>query len=412
MSLRLVNDGERADGTLYCRWNCRASSRPNPATMLMDVNWKGPLPACDDCARLYYELRPDLTTFAPLDGYVDMFAAAKEAALATPEQVTGQTCPTPDRVERSRAVEQHIARDQVIYCYGRPCLLSGQFTTPADVLVRVSGADFGGHPWTSLCNACLDSRQAGGWYPEETRPADDEDAKSAILLGANGSWSWPAPHKPVTLRARLITGASVLAGFVGGVVMCSIANTTTSDFWTAENDGKLPISANPPSVGALEGWGMFLIVVSVLAGLIWLIAEIVKQSTPKPVPARRAASRQQGYAPQQGHAGPWYTNPDVITAAAMGGAAVAAHEAAKLHRGHVAERRAAGGQRQAAIRAHSQQLSNENLQRQNNATTGLGYKINEQIGYGAMITPHHSPRSTRASHMPNSDIYGNTWYRS
>lgn len=41
-------------------------------------------------------------------------------------------------------------------------------------------------------------------------------------------------------------------------------------------------------------------------------------------------------------------------------------------------------------------------QSQDNAAAGLGYKTNDQIGYGALITHHNGPGPTR-----RSDIYGN-----
>jgi Na+-transporting methylmalonyl-CoA/oxaloacetate decarboxylase gamma subunit len=411
MTLRLVSDNSEPDGVLYCQRYCRDEGVKRPATILVKFCSRPYMPSCDACARYSYERWPDHTAMAPLAGYVDMFAAAREAALASPEQITGQAGSPPDLAEQARAVEQYIARDQAVYCFGRLCLLSGKFMTPADVLVRANGIEYDGQPWTSLCNVCLDSHQADGygWHPDEIRSADDEEAKASILRPANGTWQWPEPHEPMTLRARLVTGASVLAGFTGGVAMCSIANTLNAGYINALNNSNY--KAVQPHTGALEGWGIFFIVVSVLAGLIWLIVEVVKrveaESKPVPVfvPVRRAAPRQQGYAAQQGHAGPWYTNPDVVTAAAMGGAAIAAHEAAKLHREHVAERRAADRQRQAAIRAHSQQLTNENLQRQDNAAAGFGYRTNDQVGYGAL-----APRLGRAvpgRHTPRSDIYGN-----
>jgi hypothetical protein len=197
MTLRIVNDNERPDNTLYCRWSsCAVSSRPNPATMLMDLNGTGRLPACDDCARRYYEMRPDLVTFAPLSEYVDMFAAAKEAALATPEQITGQ---------------------RVIPCFSCD-------KNPADVGV-VCDED---KTWQPACNACFRDWQARGGQAT-TRPLDE------------------------AMRAAY-----------------------------------------------------------------WQFAE-----------PESAASRQQGRAPQQDHAGPWYTNPDVVSAAVVGGVAIAAHEASK-----------------------------------------------------------------------------------
>jgi hypothetical protein len=150
----------------------------------------------------------------------------------------------------------------------------------------------------------------------------------------------------------------------------------------------------------------------VLAGAF--IAYLVSESTSVPagqfrVPRQaRAASQSAAPAAQsypQGSTVPWYQNPDVVTAVAMGGAAIAVHEAAKHHREHVAERRAADRQRQAAVRAHGGQLQNQNWQRQDNAAAGLGYRTTDQIGLGALL-----PRQQHAvpgRHTPHSDIYGN-----
>ena len=128
-----------------------------------------------------------------------------------------------------------------------------------------------------------------------------------------------------------------------------------------------------------------------------------KASAGQPAPS----SPQQGPAAQQGHAGPWYTNPGVVNAALVGGAAIAAHEAAKLHRQHVAERRAADRERQAGVRAHSQQLTNENLQRQGNAAAGYGYRTNDQIGLGSLAPRQQGTYGPRHSHTQRCDIYGN-----
>lgn len=84
MTLRLVNDNREPDDTLYCR---HGTSCRNPATILMKFASGTWLPACDQCARRIYESYPHMTEFAPLADYVDLFAAAREAALATPEQV-------------------------------------------------------------------------------------------------------------------------------------------------------------------------------------------------------------------------------------------------------------------------------------------------------------------------------------
>ena len=363
MMLRVVRDGDGPDNTLYCRYGCSATSRPTPAVMLLSIDGHPYLPCCDEDARQFYDLRPDVIRMAPLDGYVDMYEAAKAAALVTPEQITGQAWPAPDLAEPSRAVEARIARDQVIYCYGRPCLLSGKFT-PADVLVKVSGADFGGHPWTSLCNACLDSHQADGWDPEETRPVEGK-VKADILRIASKS----VPAAGSTGAAFPLTGALIC--FVIGIPACAFN----------------------PFIGLF-----FIALAMIWGGMGFHI--LSKQNGGQPHQPAPAPPQQQGYTPIPAH-----LNPDVVQAVAMGGAALAAHEAMKHHRQQVTARRAADRERQAANRAHSAQLQAEYYQVQDNAAAGLGYRTNEQVGYGVL-----APRLGHAvpgRHTPRSDIYGN-----
>jgi hypothetical protein len=60
----------------------------SPATMLISA-WDGPgKPTCDSCARFAFDHDTSgQLSLAPLSGYVDMFAAAKQVAFATPGQV-------------------------------------------------------------------------------------------------------------------------------------------------------------------------------------------------------------------------------------------------------------------------------------------------------------------------------------
>ena len=114
MTLRLVRDDEKPDSMLYCRWaSCK--DRQVPATILLSINGTPYMPSCDACARHHYEINPDAMRLAPLSEYVDVYAAAKEAALATPEQFTA-----PVQVTASTAVDDKVLRciwvDRVIYC--------------------------------------------------------------------------------------------------------------------------------------------------------------------------------------------------------------------------------------------------------------------------------------------------------
>jgi len=264
MTLRLVSDNNQPDGGLYCQQLCHPQK---PATILVSFCGGPYLPTCDECTRGTYQRHPDITRLAPLSEYVDHYAIAREAALATPEQIIGQTWPASDLDEQCWAVCQRIARDQVIYCYRRPCLLSGQFTTPADVLIRVSGADFSGQPWTSLCNTCLGSHQADGWRPEEIRPADDKDAKSSILQMANRAV--PAPRKPVSRRARIIIGLSTLGGLTLGTVMVTIAGKAISDFDLASQTWEHNPPTYPSYADAVQGSGLLTLSTGDAVSRVW-----------------------------------------------------------------------------------------------------------------------------------------------
>jgi hypothetical protein len=106
MTLRLVNDNERA------AIPCRIVTGHGPADVLVSVDGKPYLPACDSCARWLYD-RQHITGMAPLDGYVDMYEAARQAALATPGQVTGQ--------QDTYWVFRRMYEDRVIYCRMKWC---------------------------------------------------------------------------------------------------------------------------------------------------------------------------------------------------------------------------------------------------------------------------------------------------
>jgi hypothetical protein len=67
---------------------CVIRKLTSPATMLISA-WDGPgKPTCDSCARFAFDHDTSgQLSLAPLSGYVDMFAAAKQVAFATPGQV-------------------------------------------------------------------------------------------------------------------------------------------------------------------------------------------------------------------------------------------------------------------------------------------------------------------------------------
>ena len=88
MTLRLVSDQDKPGEVLYCRMGGMCDIGRRHATILVSVSGNPFLPSCDKCARDAYELQPNYVRLAPLAEYVDVYAAAREAALATPEQST------------------------------------------------------------------------------------------------------------------------------------------------------------------------------------------------------------------------------------------------------------------------------------------------------------------------------------
>jgi hypothetical protein len=77
----------RVPRVLYCQQLCY----PRKAATILVSFCGGPyLPRCDECARRTYQRHPDVTRLAPLSEYVDHYAIAREAALATPEQIMGK----------------------------------------------------------------------------------------------------------------------------------------------------------------------------------------------------------------------------------------------------------------------------------------------------------------------------------
>ena len=74
--------GYTSGNVLYCQYGC------GPATVLVIINETPGILCCDNCACRYCGMDPYRVRLAPLAGYVDLYAAAKEAALALLEQVT------------------------------------------------------------------------------------------------------------------------------------------------------------------------------------------------------------------------------------------------------------------------------------------------------------------------------------
>jgi hypothetical protein len=329
MTLRIVSDNHEPDGVLYCR---HSAGCWRPATILVSFLGKHYLPSCDPCARLTYEHHPDQTAFAPLAGYVDTFAAAKAAALATPEhviQTAGVQVVGPTIVDDE--VCRHIWRDEVVYCRMRWCGEGGRLT-PADQRLNAIGG-----LWYTACADCI-----AKFDPAQVEVAPMSEADTAWELEMidkyrNEHKSWTKPKPPMSRRAKILWWTVPAAVLALGITMVSIGHMLWDAYYTADDrwfnhqgsGGVLPDTAG------WTGWGTFFIVVSslVLAGVF--IAWLVSEATSVPAGHFRVpkAPRQQYSAGsyQQGSSVPWYQNPDVVNAMLLGGVVVAAHEATRRH---------------------------------------------------------------------------------
>jgi hypothetical protein len=105
VTLRLVSDHDKPGELLYCRMGGMCDIYRHRATILVSIAGNPYRPSCDECARRAYENIGDSARMAPLAEYVDMFAAAKEAALATQEQITA-----PVQVTASAVVDAEVIR--------------------------------------------------------------------------------------------------------------------------------------------------------------------------------------------------------------------------------------------------------------------------------------------------------------
>lgn len=161
MKLRLVSDDERY------MVPCQTTSCRQPAVILVIINETPGIPCCDECARRYYEMggHTGKIRLAPLSEYVDMYAAAKEAAFATPEQVA-----PPMQVTGFTAADDEVLRriwlDQAVYCRMRWCEEAGRLSPATERLNAIGG------PWYPACAEC-----AAKFGPDqvETSPLSDEN---------------------------------------------------------------------------------------------------------------------------------------------------------------------------------------------------------------------------------------------
>jgi hypothetical protein len=357
MTLRLIRDDERA--VVPCEYGDGA------ATVLVIINETPGIPCCDPCARRFYNMRPDRVRLTSLDGYVDMFAAAKQAAFATPEQITGQ----PVQITASTALDDKVLRriwaDRVIYCRVRWCEESRRLTPASQRLNAIGGL------WYPACQECINK-----FDPDQVETAPMSEENTAWELGMADEYArdhhWSKPVNPATWWAAGI--AAVL-----GLVLCL----------AGAPDGT--VSGSQPN-GVLIAVGVLLILAGLGLGIAAAIRAINASYQKHPgYPATPPRGQQMGVPVNQ-----------LAGAAALGVGAYAVHEGLKHHREHVAAEQAATRERSAALRQNQQAMNDTYWQQQDNAAAGLGYKTNDQIGYGALVTHHNGPGPTR-----HSDIYGN-----
>lgn len=268
MTLRLVNDNDR--NVVPCETGC------GPATILVIINNTPGIPCCDECARRYYGWggHTGKIRLAPMSEYVDMFAAAKEAAFATPEQITKPVQVT-GFTAADDAVLRHIWIDQAVYCRIRWCEEAGRLT-PADERLNVMGG-----AWYPACAKCI-----GKFDPSQVEVAPMSAENTAWELEMAGEYCTKTrglvkPGPPISRKAKILWWAIPSGVLTLGITMVSLANkinndyTVASDNWVSSH-GTTSLGA-VPSTGALTGFGIFFIVVSslALAGVVitWMVCE-------------------------------------------------------------------------------------------------------------------------------------------
>ncbi len=356
MSLRLIRDDERA--VVPCEYG------DGPATVLVIINETPGIACCDSHARGFYRKAPDHVRLASLDGYVDMFAAAREAALATPEQITG-----PVQITASTALDDKVLRriwaDRMIYCRVRWCEESRRLTPASQRLNAIGGL------WYPACQECINKSD-----PDQVEIAPMSEDNTAWELGMADEYArdhhWSKPVSPV-----LWTGAG--GSFLIGLVLCIVGAP----------DGT--VSGSQPNIPMIVV-GILLILAGLGLGITAAIRAInASYQKPQGYTATLPQGQQLGVPVNQ-----------LVNTAALGVGAYAVHEGLKHHREQVAAKLAATHERQAALQQHQRAMQNAAWQQQDNAAAGLGYKTNDQIGYGALVTHHDGPGPTR-----RSDIYGN-----
>jgi len=331
MTLRLVSDRDEPGEVLYCRHGTCRWGWTKPATILVSF-CDGPyLPSCDECARQTWENHPNSTRLAPLAEYTDMFAAAKEATLATPEpasvQIVGST-PVDDKVLR------RIWLDRVIYCRLHWCEMQGRLT-PADQRLNVIGG-----LWFPACAECVSK-----FDPSEVEAAPLSEEDTAWELEMVDKYAqkqrWKEPRPPMRRETKILWWTIPAGVLALGITMVCLAGKIDSDYIAADDrwlNSHGAFHLGPvPDTSDLRGWGIFFIVVSslVLAGVF--IAYVISEATSVPagqfhVPRQAETASQSTASAPRGVA-----VSDITTTAALWSAwGYAEHQRRKHHREAIA----------------------------------------------------------------------------
>jgi len=380
VTLRLVSEDERY--VVPCHYGC------GPATILVIINETPPIPCCDKCGRRLYEMDPRYARLAPMSEYVDLYAAAKKAATATPEQVAGNTQPDDDD-----GIYRRMYEDQVLYCCGSPCTQSGRLT-PAGFFIFPDGQQ-----WTLACGACVHQAHANGDPQARSYPLD-EGKKTQVLAKINEiaggrGWTRAGDDKPAasTPGARQSgsksTGNAGLAWLIGGIA--SLASIILGSMMVhLGNAGGLFFIGLPFGILAIVFLG-------------WIIASLPEEIRRDKERFERV-ERQIWEAEQQGIPMGRMVTDELLarqgirvgqvgtTAALYGAWGLAEHERHERH-----------AQARAALQAKSAAYKQQQYQQE---LLGTQQAILDQLQQQNAPAP-----PARRSLTPQSDIYGNVTYR-
>jgi hypothetical protein len=360
VTLRLVSDDERYVVP------CQTTSCGQPAVILVIINETPPIACCDRCARRYYEMaagRP--IRLAPMSEYVDMYAAAREAALATPEQVMQVTA----SVDLDDKVLRFIWENQAIRCRMRWCEENGWYT-PASQRLNIIGGF-----WYPACKDCIAKCDPS---KVEVAPMSEEDTAWELRMvdeyARSKRWKRAGSTLPPAAGNQQTSSGPAWAMAGIGSLLCFIIGGVTC---ASGNAG-----------------GLAFIAIPFIIGFIAIIGLAVSGAVKETQQARTSiASAAQGY--RQG-----IPVSQLAVPAALVGAEVLWHEQIKRHQRKLADSAlgvAPLNQVHAGMK-HAQRI----LQQQ---------AAQRQAQWDARRQFQPDPIQAPFTGTPVSDIYGNVGYR-